>query len=85
LGFEIIIFILIAITKCIFDVAARSESEIWWRMSISLIWMVRDLKSDVEWSESWRRIGMGDGGIVLCYRVLCILKKIIIFFIIMCC
>jgi hypothetical protein len=28
LGFEIIIFILIAITKCIFDVAARSESEI---------------------------------------------------------
>jgi hypothetical protein len=28
LGFEIIIFILTATTKCIFDVAARSESEI---------------------------------------------------------
>jgi hypothetical protein len=28
LGFEIIIFILTATTKCIFDVAARSRSEI---------------------------------------------------------
>ena len=49
---------------CVFPVGgscqfpARSESEIGWRRSESLMQLLLDMKSDVKGSESWRRIGM---------------------------
>lgn len=36
----------------------KSKSEIGWRRSISLIWMLRVLKSEAKGSKAWRRIGM---------------------------